>query len=329
MKHRVAVLPFVVLCLTAGGCDLVSDGSNSRAPSAGFSNEPGPILFFTGGAGASGLYSMNPDGSDVRLLASDELEGFWNPRWSPDGGRIVMQVERHKSTEPHAPSLRFLRFVSSTGQDVYDCQLTGSAHLVWRADSRTVLSGTGGTEEAGELIDAESCAATSFELSGNVPRTEFTDWSKPGLQLLGATTYTVRDDAGDLVSRTTRMTVWTEDGDSLFSVGRVGERYQGAKWSNGGDYIAVGIVRGKDQSVYRMAPDGSHQVQLTGYEFYFAEPVAWSADDNRILVHAKTRPGSGRLSQSRILLVDANGEGIADVSPFPNQNNVPTSWRTN
>jgi dipeptidyl aminopeptidase/acylaminoacyl peptidase len=45
------------------------------------------VLSYGNGGGKSGLYTMNADGSDARELVPDAGQG---PRWSPDGGSILL-----------------------------------------------------------------------------------------------------------------------------------------------------------------------------------------------------------------------------------------------
>ena len=72
----------VCLLLSVASCD--THGMEEQA----FLAEPGPILFVSNESGSMQLYSMEPDGTDVRQLTDDTSAPVSDALWSPDGRRI-------------------------------------------------------------------------------------------------------------------------------------------------------------------------------------------------------------------------------------------------
>ena len=84
MKHSSTYISLLALCLAIGACEILGPSDE------GFLDTPGPILFVSDESGTSQLYSIRPDGSDVRQLTSDPDEQIVNAVWSPDGKSIVL-----------------------------------------------------------------------------------------------------------------------------------------------------------------------------------------------------------------------------------------------
>jgi TolB protein len=102
----------------------------SPTPRAG----PGRIVFaqFQGTEDHNNVYTMNPDGSDVRLLLSGKHA---IPRWSPDGTKIAVTTSSYHSTQ-------FETIVNADGS---------GAHDLVRADSSLALSCTAWSPDAATL----------------------------------------------------------------------------------------------------------------------------------------------------------------------------------
>jgi Tol biopolymer transport system component len=116
--------------------------------------------------------------------------------------------------------------------------------------------------------------------------------------------------------------VWTADGDSLTSFGEIGTEYVQPIWSHDETRIAVSRRTDDGWPLYRISSAGDDLVRLTEDDYNRAIPVAWSHDDTKILAEGRL-PGT---IETRILIVDADGGGVTDITPFPGEISLPTSW---
>jgi Tol biopolymer transport system component/streptogramin lyase len=90
---------------------LTDDSARDVSPT--WSPDAAQIAFVrdSNGSGFGPLYAMNADGTDVRELLTDPMTG--DPRWSPDGDRIVFEAPR--GNDPDGPTDIFLINTDGTG----------------------------------------------------------------------------------------------------------------------------------------------------------------------------------------------------------------------
>jgi Tol biopolymer transport system component len=81
----------VYVCDVATGDETrLTHGLRANSPSVSPGGER--VAFVAGGDGTLNLYTMKTDGSDIRELTSySEGEQVYNPRWTPDGSRILFE----------------------------------------------------------------------------------------------------------------------------------------------------------------------------------------------------------------------------------------------
>jgi Tol biopolymer transport system component len=53
------------------------------------------IAFYSTRSGKSEVWTIRPDGSELRQLAADPDVGIYNPVWSPDGSKLLYQDANH------------------------------------------------------------------------------------------------------------------------------------------------------------------------------------------------------------------------------------------
>jgi Tol biopolymer transport system component len=98
-RVQVAALALTVVAGTVGGSYALSRlfrRSGSAAVQPGSSSK-GRIAFVSDRDGNDEIYTMNPDGSDVRRLTNDPAEDL-QPAWSPDGSQIAFISDRGGGT---------------------------------------------------------------------------------------------------------------------------------------------------------------------------------------------------------------------------------------
>ena len=81
---KLATTAAVVLAVALGA---------AGAAHATFSGHNGKIVFQSNRTGNADIYTMNPDGSNRVQLTTTPSEDV-DPRWSPDGTRIVFASDR-------------------------------------------------------------------------------------------------------------------------------------------------------------------------------------------------------------------------------------------
>jgi Tol biopolymer transport system component len=72
--------------------------AGAPAARASFPGDDGRIAFVSYRSGAWNIFTVNPDGSDVRQLTFETDRAAEQPAWSPDGQHIVYQVVRNPSS---------------------------------------------------------------------------------------------------------------------------------------------------------------------------------------------------------------------------------------
>ena len=119
---------YFIACLVIGFC-VVSCGGNSQS-------EADVLVFESNRDGDSEIFTMNPDGSNVRQLTNnDNFDGF--PTWSPDGKKIYFVSDRDGSAQIFAMNPDGFSVIQIT----FDRKQSVGGPLVgysWSTDGKTI-----------------------------------------------------------------------------------------------------------------------------------------------------------------------------------------------
>lgn len=335
MKQNLFLILFLIFF---GACD------TSAPQREGFLAEPGPILFISDESGTSQLYSMQPDGSDVRQLTDDPDFPIGRAVWSPEGSKIVL--EGPQEALHYGPALYVVN-ADGTGRyrlthTVTPEHLANGERPVWSPDGRRIAFRRIMIPEALGILDiyVVDVGGANEQRVTNTPNIlEYIGaWTPEGYLLGDIFDYSYRDSLGR-AAENGRLVALDLDGTYQWTWGQKGEVVKGAILSPDGSKIAFNVriqletdfgngvvARDVQEEVHVMDVDGANRRQLTHSEHKYLWPVAWSPDGTSLLVQAGTPPGKG---SERILVVPLDGSGPVDITPCQGTFHFcyPTSWK--
>jgi Tol biopolymer transport system component len=347
MKPTSVLLTLLLLAaLLLGSCD-----THLPEPAAdGFLAEPGSILFVSNESGTSQLYSMQPDGSDVRQLTDDPDFPIGDAVWSPDETKIVLTGPQEALH--YGPALYVVN-ADGTGRYRLTRTETPGIHLangmrpVWSPDGRRIAFWRVMVPEALGLYETYvvDVDGTNEQRVTNSPRdapsfhTQVSDWT-PGDRLLGSVfDYAYRDSSGRHAENR-KLVALDLDGSYQWIWGEEGDIVSVPILSPDGSQIAFkvrykqeidlgnGVVgQNIQEEIHVMDADGSNRRQLTHSEHKYVSPIAWSPDGTRVLVQVWAV--SWEEDRERILILPLDGGTPVDITPFPHAKYCcnATSWR--
>jgi Tol biopolymer transport system component len=283
------------------------------------------------------LYTMNPDGSNVRQLTTPDWGfGDGDSSWSPDGTKLAFQRDDFAAGNSdlyviNADGSGLLRLTNCSAEP-HSTTCGGYFGPVWTPDGRSLVltrccvTRSDGVHQTIDIIGADGTGLRALTYDPNPnggdeaptisPDGQWVAFSRviasrPG-QVTGIAMFLVRTDGSGL-HQITPSNLWVDEKD----------------WSPDGSRIVFTSHAGSNGKAFRadidtIAPDGTHLTTLTsttpGQSFAFA-PV-WSPAGDRIMFHGfPSEDGSTHLFTMR-------PDG-ADVQEIPGTGGVgPISWGT-
>lgn len=252
------------LGLVLVGCLLLAPPAHATFP-----GQNGKIAFsrFTGDR--IDLYTINPDGSDERLLVT----GGRSPSWSPDGQQIAFQRQPVFGETPLS-----LAVINADGSNLRELSDSALAAPVWSPDGSKIAFARQGGFRGLYLIGANGSHLTKV---ADAPLPSSIDWSPDGARLVFSA-------LGGILSNPMYQDIETIrlDGSDLRNLtNSVGDDDRAPAWSPAGDKIAFSLVPQLGEGsphpdIYVINPDGTRKTRLTVRKY--ASRPAWSPDGTRL-----------------------------------------------
>jgi Tol biopolymer transport system component/uncharacterized membrane protein YraQ (UPF0718 family) len=265
-------------------------------------NSDSRILFSSDRDGDFEIYSMLPDGSDLKRLSNNTNYDDM-PDWSPDGNKIAFVSDRHGSPEIYvmnSDGSRARRLTADNGPD--------NALPAWSPDG-TRIAYSSERDGNREIYVMDADGSNPLNLTGHPGYDSSPSWSPNGQRIV----FNSRRD-GNL-----EIYVMDADGSDQIRLTRNATSDEFPAWSPDGSKIAFSSRRTGRRAVYVMDADGSNPAQITGDAFNDYWP-SWSPDGTRIAFT------SDRYGAPEIMAMNADGSHQVNLSHGLGADNGP-AWR--
>jgi Tol biopolymer transport system component len=267
----------------------------------------GKIAYTIGSLGnpreGDGLYTVNADGSNRALLKSGN--GFYSPRWSPDGSRVAFTDYYWDGSWPH---YRLLSMDADGSNERVVAAGIGSIALSaqpWAPDGSRIAWGPF-PASGGDIYTADAGGGDVRQLTfdGASDVKDSPAWSPTGSTLV----YSRRLDG------VYRLFVVGADGSGPTQI-TSGDSPQDDRvptWAPSGDSIAFT----RSYAVYVIHPDGTGARQVSGDDGgVVLAPPMWSPDGTKLVYSTITECGR-TCYRSGIWAVDADGRNLRRLTEF-------------
>jgi Tol biopolymer transport system component len=297
------------------------------------SSTPGRIVFQAKVGGLYQLFTIKPDGTDLRqvtrlVVRGSGVPGVERPHWSPDGKRIVFDSD-YDRRGGHVVSLFT---IGPDGAGMERLALAGEfdGDPAWSSSGKMVAFTYDASNQPGHLqgIDIANADGTEqlalTKVDHETVLFQRPTWS-PGDEWIAfienshngqSAIYKVQTAGSEPVE----LTRWPLNANN-------------PKWSPDGTRILFNSHNepqaGQDANLYTVDPDGTHLVQLTHYRggHLHAYAGGWSPDSKKIVFQIRGTNSSGR-PVDQLFTADADGSHQQPLTHLPDRMNPSNpSWR--
>ncbi|NND96300.1 MAG: DUF4347 domain-containing protein, partial [Pirellulaceae bacterium] len=271
-----------------GETNLTSDPGSDDDPA--WSPDGSQVAFSSNRTGASEIYTMDADGSNVTRLTFDGASAA-QPSWSPDGTQLVFQTTRDGNEEIYKINSDGTGLTRLTNDLAIDMQAEWSpdgTKIVFRAER----------DGDREIFVMDADGTNQTQLTYNTSKDNSPSWSPDGSQLV----FTTNRDGN------TEVYVMNADGSdqTRLTVEASGDREP--TFSPDGMRIAFQSDRDGDKEIFVMNADGTNVIQLTDNLVNDSSP-SWSPDGTQLLFQ------TSRDGNAEIYAVDLQFDGSFDYVP--------------
>jgi Tol biopolymer transport system component len=249
---------------------------------------------------AARLFTVNPDGSDVRTLGDARIS-LGSPAWSPDGSRVVI-LARDRSDD--AMFLGELHLLDADGKGLTRITHERSVKLrpAWSPGGTEIVFERGLGTSGFHLFAMRPDGTGLRQITGPPMR----DAPAPGPlgPVRGWVAHRVEPQEEE------EMPSWSPDGSRIAFVRGVRREPQGPRDWGGAHHL------------FTVAADGSDERQITDGAVHDLDP-AWSPDGTKLVFARYTDdevlplPGGGSGSAVRLWTVRPDGGGLEVLAPEP------------
>jgi TolB protein len=295
--RRVALTAALAMLLVPSAAQAAFPGANGRIAFVGDRD--------TAGTGNTDIYTMNPDGSDVRRLTTDSNPDD-NPAWSPDGTKIAFDGYRDGSNA--------VIIMNADGTD--ETSITGPGYFyptgnpAWAPDGSRIVFQVVRAYEDAELYIAQADGNGLTRLTDNDTTDSEPAWSPDGTQV--AFTRVMQPCTGAVCNF--EIFVMNADGTNERRLTFHSDQDGDPNWSPDGRRIVwsrYGMVTTGTTETLVMNADGTDQRSFVPAAMG-GEP-AWSPDGRQIAWTGFGAPENGW----DIDVMSADGSGQHSVSNSP------------
>jgi Tol biopolymer transport system component len=312
----------LALAVAIAGFVFMSRAFTDRRPTAPVAPLGNGLIAFSRGGPQAGLYVMDPEGTGVTRITSDEVDA--DPAWSPDGSRIVfvrgfwaknagIYVMAADGTEPQR--------ITDGGSDV-DGSDVGPA---WSPTGTLIAFAREGRPASADVGNADIYVVhvdgTDLVRLTDSPVMEYSPTWSPDGSRIAFVGYDLA--SGGRPPSPVRLYLMNQDGSDIRALGP--QDVAEPAWSPDGSEIAY--VDNQTGSIMTIRPDGSggrriiDLADVIGGVHLVLHPT-WSPDGTKLAFAA-----GQDARDTHIYVVNRDGSGLAQLTDDPAPDVNPT-WRS-
>lgn len=321
---KIKILVVMILAVTA--CNTTEPPTEEKWQISG------PVLFVSNKSGTMQLYSMNLEGTDVKQLTDDPNFPITDAKWSPNGKMIVL-IGPSSTENKYGPDIYIVNADGTNKRKITGDALDGvhygsGLNPNWSNDSKSLVfsrlmypEAIGNTDIYTINIDGtnEKRITSTISISEMLP-----SYSCDNQNILAMSIHwNTVDSTGNSIQHFTTA-IFDLDGNIMSEFGIAGEGWYVPIWSHDCSKI-IFTLSNKDfkEAIYCMNYDGTDltRISFDNYKFYHA--VIWTIE-NKIIYNS-----TDSNYYNKIFIINSDGSGIKDITPFEAEIVEVTSVKSN